>query len=540
MFSSRKAQDIGEFRTNEAIAFRDAATLLVILLTAAVFRLEDVTQPLVDAFSWREASTAMIADNFLMRSWNIFFPEVSWTGPGPSYQGREFQTVTYITALLYALFGWHDWIGRLVAIAFGLWGVFAFHRLLDRTWGLLHAHAGALMLAIMPGAVFIDRSFLPDPAMLALITTGCWLYIAFLQDEKPSQLVAAIVITTIGIIAKLPGIIVLLPLTYATFQILHRRGALTTAKIVRLGLIASLVVIAVFAYYRWALYLGSSYPPYHVAGSGYLWEDGLAKLVRERFYLERSWLMASEWFLTLPVIALFILGLLAGPPDEEPGAPPQAPWLFHIWLAAAVVLYLAAAREMTSNPWNFHVVNLPVAALAGRGLLLVAAISADRVPRWMYWLRVTVVVGVVAWISNASIEENLKPAYAEAGYDLGRRLNLLSREGDLVIAVAPTVGDPVAIYYSRRRGWVFPPGGGKRDWSILLDDTQQAIEELESLRAQGADWFGVTKNARDSKHRFFVEHHRNLISHLDRTAEKVVDDEMLIYRLRNAETAAPN
>ncbi|MDN4175953.1 hypothetical protein QWY28_23615, partial [Nocardioides sp. SOB77] len=93
-----------------------------------------------DAFSWREASTAMMADNFFLRSWNIFFPEVSWTGPDPSYQGRELQVISYITALLYAVFGWDDTWGRLVAIAFGVWGVFALHRLIARLWDEAHAH----------------------------------------------------------------------------------------------------------------------------------------------------------------------------------------------------------------------------------------------------------------------------------------------------------------------------------------------------------------------------------------------------------------
>jgi len=93
----------------------NTAILLGILFIAIVFRFHKITLPLVDGFSWREISTAMMADNFQQRSWNIFFPEVSWTGPGPSYQGREFQIVSYLTALLYQLFGWHDWFGRMVA-----------------------------------------------------------------------------------------------------------------------------------------------------------------------------------------------------------------------------------------------------------------------------------------------------------------------------------------------------------------------------------------------------------------------------------------
>ncbi|MGO7422214.1 glycosyl transferase, partial [Rhizobium ruizarguesonis] len=54
----------------------DTAILLGILFIAIVFRFHKITLPLVDGFSWREISTAMMADNFQQRSWNIFFPEV--------------------------------------------------------------------------------------------------------------------------------------------------------------------------------------------------------------------------------------------------------------------------------------------------------------------------------------------------------------------------------------------------------------------------------------------------------------------------------
>src|SRR5215471_12398938 len=105
------------------------ALIFLILLVGAALRLEHVTQPFVDKFSWREASTAMMAQNFFRGQWNILYPEVDWGGPGPNYQGREFQTVTYIAALLYKIVGQHDWVGRCVAVAFGLWGIFALYQL---------------------------------------------------------------------------------------------------------------------------------------------------------------------------------------------------------------------------------------------------------------------------------------------------------------------------------------------------------------------------------------------------------------------------
>jgi 4-amino-4-deoxy-L-arabinose transferase-like glycosyltransferase len=511
---------------------RNSAILAGILILAAFFRLQDVQQPLIDAFSWREASTAMMADNFMTRSWNIFFPEVSWTGPGQAYQGREFQIVSYITALLYALFGWHDWLGRAVAITFGLWGVFALHRLIGRVWDTAHAHAGALMLAIMPGAALIDRSFLPDPAMLSLVITGAWLYVIYLQDDRPGLLVLAGVITTLGVLAKPPGIAVVAPLTYATFSILQARNLLGMRRILPVLPVALISGALILGYYRWAIYLGTNYPPYHIAGSGYLWQLGLSEFLSQSFYLPATWTRITNWFATLPILILAGIALLAAPPRGAEPARHKAPWFFHIWFAGAALVYALAAREISVNPWNFHIFSVPVAVAAGRGLVLLATIggSLHRDARTL-WLRVAVIAGFVIIFGTIPGLQLMKVPYAQSDYELGMKLNALSKPGDLVVTATTTIGDPIAIYYSRRRGWVFPPGGGAADWSVLPDD-RVAIDTLEALRAKNAAWFGISKKARDSHRRVLLKNNPGLIAHLEKTAERVFDDDtILIYRL---------
>ncbi|TIW99866.1 MAG: glycosyl transferase, partial [Mesorhizobium sp.] len=80
--------------------------------------------------------------------------------------------------------------------------------------------------------------------------------------------------------------------------------------------------------------------------------------------------------------------------------------------------------------------------------------------------------------------------------------------------------------------WVFPPGGGDVEWSKFVADDATAVAQLEDLRAQGADLFGVAKNAADKKDRLFMEHHKGVVEYLDKTATKLVDsDRLLIYRL---------
>src|SRR5215472_17966216 len=158
--------------------------LLLLSALGGVLRLEYVAEPFIDKFSWRETSTAMMAQNFYRGHWNILYPEVDWGGPGPNFQGREFQTVTYIAAILYIPFGQHEWVSRFVTLSFGLWGIFALYQLVRRVWDGERALVSAGLMAVLPGAVFLDHSFLPDPAMVSLLITSLWLLVAYCQTEK--------------------------------------------------------------------------------------------------------------------------------------------------------------------------------------------------------------------------------------------------------------------------------------------------------------------------------------------------------------------
>ncbi len=515
----------------EELKLNNQLLLYFIILIGAMLRLQFVQEHLVDGFSWREASTAMMADNFLNRSWNIFFPEVSWTGADPGYQGRELAIVPYLAAVLNFFLGWQDWTGRAVATAFGVLTIFSLHRLLSNVWGTLHAHAGAFVYAILPGAVMIDSSYLPDPAMLALTVTGLWMFVSFLRNGSYWWLAGALLFLALGILAKLPGIAVLAAVFYAAIEWIRIGIDQRKRRFLTLLISMAALGLVIFAYYSWALYLGRVYPPYHVAGSGYLWTDGLEKLIQEQFYLGKTWNVARIWFATLPVMFIAGIGLMFLPPKILNTATPRLGYLFHAWLIGAVLVYLVAAREISANVWNYHIFSVPLAAFGGRGLLLIARATENR-PSWpWFYMRMGVLGATVVGFGTLPGTAIMKRPGAMAAFELGSDLERITQPGDLVIAMAPNVGDPIAIYYSRRRGWVFPPAGGQNDWSIFYEN-DVAIASLENLKAAGAKWFGVPKDTHDSLGRDFFDHHKPLVDYLERTAKRVADEETyVIYKL---------
>jgi 4-amino-4-deoxy-L-arabinose transferase-like glycosyltransferase len=503
--------------------------IVLIVVLGAALRLYQVTQPFTDAFSWRETSVAMMADNYLHRSWNIFYPEVSWYGPGPGYQGREFQTVSYTAALLYLVFGQQDWIGRGVAILFGLWGIFALYQLVRRTWDEPHALAAAAVMAVLPGAVIVDRSFLPDPAMVALVVTSFWMFIVYLQTERLRYLLLAAVIGAWGFSTKIPGLIVGLPMAYAALAILGRR-AFAPRKLLAFGAFAVLTLAPVAAYYLWARHLARSYPPYHFAGDGnWLWQDGLARWIEQDYFLPKLVKHYVGWIWTAPVIALFAIGLVSGPPNlqAQGDARGKPRWLFHLWFLAGLIYYCFGAQELTENPWNFHVVNPAAAVLAGHALIILAGL-ARQAARWAAWAVPALALALILVYGQAGLADWYKP-YSAQSYQMGLALDQVAQPADLVVTVGHSFGDPVAIYYSQRRGWGFPPADPAYAWDRLPENDGDSIRFLEELRAKGAGWLGIV-----GEHRKEIwQEHPALASYIERTCELTdKTDDYSIYRIR--------
>jgi 4-amino-4-deoxy-L-arabinose transferase-like glycosyltransferase len=472
----------------------------------------------------------MMADNFLERGWNIFYPEVNWTGPGPSHQGREFQIVSFLAAVLNKIIGWQDWHGRLIAVVFGFWTLLAFYLLSAEVVGSRRAWAPAIVLAVTPGVAFIDRSFLPEPAMLAFTTTGIWLLLLHLKTKRVIFLWLASLFVCLGILAKLPGISIIGVAIWACWSDMRLTYDPGRKALKRLLAALMLTLLLCVLYYRWAIYLGNSYPPYHVAGYGYLFQDPVG-FFKKAFYLPQ---LANHlpWLIGLPILLLAAIGGLAVFGSQENES--RFGGLYRVWLISAAGLYLFAAEEFTANPWNLVSLCLPIAGLAGEGWLKLAQQGA-RAERLLFS---SVVVVLLFW-SGASAVVTLKAPVSFASWQLGNRLRELSAPGELVVTAAAEIGNPTAIYYSRRRGWVFPPGGlcppggptEDDDWSLLEDDAA-AVRRLRVLQTSGANWVGIARGAKDRIGQLLLARNASLLDYLRKIAVFAEEtDDWLIYKL---------
>ncbi|MBD2028341.1 glycosyltransferase family 39 protein [Leptolyngbya sp. FACHB-711] len=516
---------------------RTQLLLTAIIIGAATLRLQLIDQPFVDQYGWRETSTAMMADNFWRRNWNILYPEISWNGPGPSYNGREFQTVSYIAALLYSMVGQHNWVGRSVAVLFGLWGIFALYQLTRQVWDQKHGLMAAAVMALIPGSIFTDREFLPDPAMVALITTGCWLLVRYCKHERFFDLWLAIVISAWGFLTKLTGLVVGIPMLYASFTILRQKQRLNYRMVVTSAIAALLTLIPVVAYYLWARYLYLNYPPHHFAGAGsWLWDQGFMTWINERYYLPKLYRHFDGWIWTKPVLGLVCLGLVLPPPQQLSNSNPdpeafwgKAPWFFHWWIVGVGVYYFIGCKHLVDQPYNFHLANPAAAALSGHAILSIASLFRRRSQTPVVLACILTILLVIGLFGHRRLPSVYRPVL-EPSYRLGIELQKLAEPDDLVVSIADEIGNPVMIYYSHRRGWIFPPAWSEIPWwdDLAAGQDQDLISLLEELHNQGSDWIGIVT----SQYEKLRASNSKFIEYIEQNFElKYSGDAGLIYRI---------
>lgn len=503
--------------------------LVTIFVVAILMRIDNINQPFIDKYGWRQSSTAMMADNFYRGNWNIFYPEVSWGGPGPNYQGREFQTVTYIAALFYKVVGQQEWVGRGVAVAFGLWGIFALYQLVRRVWDEERALVAAAVMAVLPGSVVIERSFLPDPAMVALVTTSLWMLALFCQTERRRYLWLAAFTGCLGFLTKLPGVILGIPAIYAVTAILGQK-ALNRRILFPLTRAGTFALLPVIAYYLWARHLALTYPPHHFAGSEkFIWDSSFEQWLKEYYFLPSLPDTLFEQMWTWPGAVLVMLGLICCPSKNRTRNiggefAAVAPWFFHWWMVAMGLRYVIEAKHLIDDPYNLHPINPAAAALAANVLVawgwkikrLTGVAAAGHA-------LVAFALIAIAVLGYREVKQHTQDYYID-DYRLGLDLRQIAEKQDRVISFGLV---PISIYYSGLRGWVFPPveaWGKKTGWDYAVLD----IKMLESIRAQGAKWVIISDTngyLSGSKRKYLEEYYPQLASYIYNTYKLERQDE---------------
>jgi 4-amino-4-deoxy-L-arabinose transferase-like glycosyltransferase len=462
-----------------------------------------IAQPFVGAWSWREADVAMIAENFYRHGFNLLYPQINWAGPAPGYVGMEWPLVPFLAALLYAIFGVQEWIGRAVSLLFYAVSVPFLYLLVGKIAQASGALFAVAVYTLMPLCLFASRAFMSDMAALSCSLIAVYLFARWLERQPhPASFVGASLALSLALLLKPTSLLVAVPMLYLAWS---RSGA-GCLRQPQLWGFAALSSVGPGAWYAHAYAISRAHPPYHFFGSGGIAIESLgwyADVLRETVVTG----------LTPPIAAAMVVGLLL---------PPQGPTgrLFHWWLLA-VGVFVVVVGQGQRHPW-YRLPMAPVAAALAGLAYRAAARRWGGHPRRRTLLVAAGALFLVAlaYASYAAVAPLYGPQHPWL-WSVGQALRQHTPPEALVIVADD--GDPRAIYHSRRKGWHFLQDGLLKGYPR---DAEEAIALLERLRAEGASYFAFPQPPfwRSAPYRGFGEYLESRYRRLLETPEYVIVD----------------
>lgn len=437
----------------------------LIILVALAVRLVDFTAPYTSIHWIKQLQLAPIAKNFYGHGYNIWWPETDYSADRPNYIEVEFQLVTWLTALLYNIFGVHDWVGRLVAVGFSLGAIVLMYRLLRLHLGERPAAFGLLFFAFAPSHWYFGRVLMSESAMIFFSVALVYYFSLWLKKERSTYYVAALVSAMLCFLVKLPTLLLVIPLVFLAY----RKYGWRLLKQPALYLFAVLAVIPAAVYYHHAhVDIGSKYFTVGVGFGGGMW------------FSPRDFLRPGNYSLMLDRLLkdhLTALGLVLLPVGFFATDNGRIRYnLFHAWLGAVLLYFMLVSAGNIRQTYYQIPLLLPAAGLIGLGwdrLSRMKGLSQTAVP-----VLVILFLVLAAWGVQPFFEQ-YRPILAAA-----HKLDQIDPDKQRVIIFPPGFG---CLYYFARPGWVGRESKGKPPGAVPAHDVP-GPEYVENRRQREARW----------------------------------------------------
>lgn len=269
---------------------------------------------------WRQADCLQIAHNYLTDSWNFFSPSIHNYFSDEETSGKtigEFPILYYFVAILWKMFGEHEFIYRLINLIIFFIGLFALYKLLKNLLNsVFWSFTLSLFLFTSPILIFYSNNFLTNVPAFSFVLIGWYYFYKFYETQKHKWLYITIIFFTLGGLLKMTAYISFIVI--GCFYLIDIYRSLLKKKqelfpnIKNAFLPFLISVLIVFAWYAYAAYFtGIHGGKYTFNGLWPIWEmqEGQFKNIK-KFISEiiihqvfnRYFLMTLVLFLILLVI----------------------------------------------------------------------------------------------------------------------------------------------------------------------------------------------------------------------------------------------
>jgi hypothetical protein len=476
---------------------------ILIIFSGFLVRMINIELPIFEVAMWRQCGTADIARNFYYYGMNIFYPQMVGAGDIKGYIGEsEFQIYTYTVALLYKIFGVHEYLGRLVSILAYCGGAIFLYKLaikyIDKTSGLI----ALLFYTFNPYIFFYTRSFQPESCMLFFSIAMLYYFSEWIEKEGWWRFVLMTLFANLAFLTKLPTIGLGLPLLYLCLKKYHYNFIAQW----KLWLFAALSLFPLVLWCVHSHYLGQT-------ADGYAWNA--FRLSDPSTYIDPHYYYRVFYTVMFEKILMYAGGLVAALGIFFTLKKNELRYI-HYWLLAVIIVILIGGRGSAWHTYHSIPIIAPASLLIGYTISnfvkIITAYKITGAKRIVLVMLFMLVVASLPFISYHKIAGRFKPERLEKDYPIftiGKIAAEILPENALVIGCL--LGGPEILYYSNRRGWV-------------MGATGCSVERIETIRRKGAQYFITTEQDKIDK---------NAIMHLKRNYKIIKIDKELIRYLKH-------
>ena len=222
-----------------------------------------LTSPLLDFHGWAQTLRASTTRDYYEHGMHFFHPEVDYIETWSANSAPQFPLYSYLVALLYQVFGPHDWLGRVLSSFFAAGSAVLLYFLVRMFLGEWAGFWSGLVYCVIPVAVYFTRAVMPESMTIFCFLAGIHGTVRWTERERfwPWGALAWLALT-LAFLLKLPYLpLILVP----AFLVLRRWGW----KTFRRADVWLFLVLFALAYFGW---YGTSNDRIAVAHKTSFWE----------------------------------------------------------------------------------------------------------------------------------------------------------------------------------------------------------------------------------------------------------------------------
>ncbi len=466
--------------------FLNFYSFIIIFILFLATRLVGITNELSDFHHFRQTYTASFAKYFYENGYELFNPRLDIL----NYKNvSEFQIYPFLVACLYRVFGFHDYLGRILSLIFSAGTFFILYKLVILFFDKSTALLSIFFYTILPLSIFYSRVFMLEPLMLLLSVSMIYTFSLYIMEDNKKYFIYSIIITALTLLIKIPTVYMLLPILYLMydkrgFNLFRRSSSYIFA-------ILSFIPSVYWYFIHPVLFPSDSIVDKRIMSMYYsadAWEYYIELMKNSSTWKSIFLISIAEYHLAIVVFIFFIGGIILlfknlFSKDQKSILYKSNIWVFFYWFVGFLIFILAFIAPNLAHEYYQLPIEIPCIIIASYFIRVIFEMEKELYKNIIVVLVILIIPFSALKVKSRLHQDKFYPNFAE-------KLKKISNKDDLII-VADNTPRTEVFYFSERKGFqMIIPAGFTFLTSDISEKQQRLLEkEIEGYRKKGARYF---------------------------------------------------